>query len=41
MEWQKHPEVKLDSDIAAFRRALDAWVINRKGKEFKPLDTWV
>ncbi|KFG86011.1 hypothetical protein MANI_010396 [Metarhizium anisopliae] len=41
MEWLKHPKVKLNSDVEAFRSALDAWVMNRKSKEFKPMDTWV
>ncbi|OAQ64389.1 protein kinase-like domain [Pochonia chlamydosporia 170] len=41
MEWQKHPEVMLDSDVTEFRSVLDAWVTNRKEKEFKPMDSWV
>ncbi|KAG8418684.1 hypothetical protein J3459_012140 [Metarhizium acridum] len=41
MEWLKHPKVQLDSDIQTFRGVLDTWLAKRKGKEFKPKDTWV
>ncbi|OAA40369.1 Protein kinase-like domain protein [Metarhizium rileyi] len=41
MEWPKHPEVKLDSDVKGFRTVLDSWFANRKGKAVKPTDTWV
>lgn len=41
MEWPKHPEVKLDSDIKTFRSVLDAWLTERKSRTFEPMDTWV
>lgn len=41
MEWTKHPEVKLDSDVSVFRSALDAWVVKRKAKTFECAETWV
>jgi hypothetical protein len=37
----KAPEVKLDNEVRAFRDALDAWITERKGREFIPADTWV
>ncbi|KAM5341813.1 hypothetical protein ACJ41O_014844 [Fusarium nematophilum] len=41
LEWTKHPDVKLDSDVRAFRQLLQEWVDKRKTREFEPRDTWV
>ena len=42
MSWEKHPRVRLDADVRAFRDALDSWVAKRKARTvFKPADTWV
>ncbi|KAG6010128.1 hypothetical protein E4U21_000162 [Claviceps maximensis] len=41
MEWVKHPDVKLDTDIKTFRDVLDVWLTERKSKKFEPADTWV
>ena len=41
LEWTKHPDVKLDAEVGAFRKVLKAWVQKRKGREFKHVDTWV
>lgn len=40
--WEKHPDVKLDADVAEFRAVLGEWVPQRKAREFfKPTATWV
>ncbi|KID73742.1 uncharacterized protein G6M90_00g001350 [Metarhizium brunneum] len=41
MEWSKHPDVKLDSNIQAFRDVLNDWVSRRKQRRFEPRDTWL
>jgi serine/threonine protein kinase len=40
--WAKHPDVKLDADVAEFRAVLGEWVAQRKAREFfQPTETWV
>ncbi|KAG5915278.1 hypothetical protein E4U42_000069 [Claviceps africana] len=41
MEWVKHADVKLDSDVKTFRDVLDVWLNERKSKKFELADTWV
>ncbi|CAK7275311.1 hypothetical protein SEPCBS119000_006629 [Sporothrix epigloea] len=40
-QWEKHPDVKLDGEVHEFRNVLDAWLENRKTREFKKVDTWL
>jgi hypothetical protein len=40
-DWVKHPDVKLDSDVQLFRQVLDAWIAQRKQREFKLVDTCI
>lgn len=41
LEWVKHPDVKLDSDMQAFRQALDTWLDKRRTREFTLVDTCI
>ncbi|KAG6016877.1 hypothetical protein E4U43_002856 [Claviceps pusilla] len=41
LEWVKHPDVKLDNDVQAFRDVLNIWLNKRRLKKFDPADTWV
>lgn len=41
LDWVKHPDVKLDNDVQAFRQVLDAWISKRKQREFKLVDTCI
>ena len=42
MTWEKHPDVKLDAEVEAFRAVLDSWLAERKARGFfKPQDSWV
>lgn len=41
IEWKKHPDVKLDSDVKFFRDVLEKWVVERKRRDFAPQPTWV
>ncbi|CAK7266604.1 hypothetical protein SEPCBS119000_002114 [Sporothrix epigloea] len=40
-QWEKHPDVKLDSEVQEFRQVLDAWLEKRKTRELKKVDTWL
>ncbi|CAK7275309.1 hypothetical protein SEPCBS119000_006628 [Sporothrix epigloea] len=40
-QWEKHPDVKLDSEVHEFRKVLDDWLEERKTREFKKVDTWL
>ncbi|CAK7269007.1 hypothetical protein SEPCBS119000_003349 [Sporothrix epigloea] len=39
--WEKHPDVKLDSEVHEFRKVLNDWLKKRKMREFKKVDTWL
>lgn len=41
LEWVKHPDVKLDHDVQDYRTLLEAWVDERRGRAFTPMDTWL
>ncbi|KAK2616960.1 hypothetical protein QQS21_000049 [Conoideocrella luteorostrata] len=41
LEWVKHPDVKLDSSVQAFREMLDAWVTKRRRREYDVVDTCI
>lgn len=41
LEWVKHPDVKLDSHVQAFRQVLDTWLTDRRRREFKLVDTCI
>ncbi|ATY66113.1 kinase-like domain [Cordyceps militaris] len=41
LEWVKHPDVRLDSSVQAFREVLDAWVAKRRTREFSVVDTCI
>ncbi|CAK7275307.1 hypothetical protein SEPCBS119000_006627 [Sporothrix epigloea] len=40
-QWEKHPDVKLDSEVHEFRKVLDDWLEERKTREFKKVGTWL
>ncbi|CAK7269009.1 hypothetical protein SEPCBS119000_003350 [Sporothrix epigloea] len=40
-QWEKHPDVKLDSEVHEFRKVLDYWLEKRKTREYKKADTWL
>ncbi|KAG6027992.1 hypothetical protein E4U41_000794 [Claviceps citrina] len=41
MEWVKHPDVQLDSDVKTFLDVLDVWLTKRKSRKVEAQDTWI